>query len=641
MAILTRYIQISDRLLLEYQANKSLELEESGFVSLYYHTPYVVKDLQGNTMFLDNPSDSKVKEEYKSDLHFQGFTDKYGVNYYYPGFSDFAQGSGNINALLDYGKIASIEGGPFYNGDLPYDTIRIHILTGYVFNDVEGFNLKVKAKQRRFNKNTDSSVVNINNTEAIISSFVFHKGIMGKVVEFNPNPVYMSERFYDRFIEFKIPSVYTLALNNPNKKNQIDSSVINPTESEIEINKDLYSLMDLSQDSEVIFEFSNIEEDSFTPKVLLNTGTYEGEFHLGSTIRASLPFNSNADYFNVTMQEQDNGLIKYGAVWGSPNSKYITYINNSIMNNIESGAIPMYSTGFKDDNDGWEDFSEIYGTEARHWVIVHDLFVNYKYYAIESSQTDTLISREERFNFTEGFTSNSGNETNGGYSYKFRPVISHIQNYECKVIDIQYTARLLNRMNGATISRTSSISIDEAESKFGEDSYRLNMDNLMSWTIFNKQNIMSPKIDSGKASNVVTKYIKEFFDTSLVQMADTASGTYYNTNDVELMLYSATHNYKFQLVYNDSKTGNLRYLDLSGPYTYVLRFKDSAGNNIDCTPTYSKNMNLALGEIEFKVDESAANKILQVAEEKRKFYLICLNSDGSSSAMFSGKIQAM
>ena len=190
MAILTRYIQISDRLLLEYQANKSLELEESGFVSLYYHTPYVVKDLQGNTMFLDNPSDSKTKEEYKSDLHFQGFTDKYGVNYYYPGFSDFAQGSGNINALLDYGKIASIEGGPFYNGDLPYDTIRIHILTGYVFNDVEGFNLKIKAKQRRFNKNTDSSVVNINNTEAIISSFVFHKGIMGKVVEFNPNPVY-------------------------------------------------------------------------------------------------------------------------------------------------------------------------------------------------------------------------------------------------------------------------------------------------------------------------------------------------------------------------------------------------------------------------------------------------------------------
>lgn len=641
MAVISKFLQITDKLLLEYQANKSLELEESGYVPLFYHQPYVVKDLRGNIMFLDNPESPEIKKEFKSDLHFQGFSDKYNVNYFYPGFTDFTQGRGNVQSLVDYGKLASIEGGPFYTGDLPYDTVRIHILTGYVFNDVEGFNLKIKAKQRTYNKSVDSSVVNINNTEAIISSFVFHKGTMGKVVEFNINPIYMTERFYDRYIEFKFPSIYTLAINNPNKKNSLDTSTLNP-DSDIEINRDLYGLMDLSQDSDVIFEFSNIEDGALTTKTLLNTGSNEGDFHLSSIVRASIPFSSNGDYFNVVLEEnEDNGLIKYGAVWGSPNSKYISYINNSIMNNIESGAIPMYSTGFKDENDGWESFSEIYGTEARHWVIVHDLFINYKYYQIESAQTDTLISKEERFNFTELFNSNGGQESNGGYSYKFRPVVQHLQNYECKEVDILYTARLLNRMNGACIVRSGSMSIYDAEAKFGENAYRLSVDNISNWTIFNKTNIVSPTINTGASGNVITKYIREFYDTTTIQMQDSAEGTYYNTNDVQLQLYQATHNYLFQFVVTDPNSGVVKYLDLSGPYTYILRAKDSDGNNIDITPTQSSNMNKTLGQLEFQISESAATKILSVPEESRRFYVLCKNVDGSAPSMFAGSIIAM
>lgn len=641
MAVLTKFLQIDGKLLLEYQANKSLELEESGYVPLYYHQPYVVKDLRGNIMFLDNPETADIKKEYKSDLHFQAFTDKYGVNYFYPGFTDFTQGRGNVQALVDYGKIGSIEGGPFYTGDLPYDTVRIHILTGYVFNDIEGFNLRIKARQRTFNKSTDASVVNINNTEAIISSFTFHKGTMGKVVEFNPNPIYMTERFYDRYIEFKIPSIYTLAINNPNKKNTLDTSTFNPGAAEIEINKDLYSLMDLSQDSDVIFEFANIGDDSFKAKTLLNTGSNEGEFHLGSVVRATLPFSSNGDYFNVVLEElEDSGMLKYGAVWGSPNSKFISYINNSIMNNIESGAIPMYNSGFKDENDGWESFSEIYGTEARHWVIVHDLFINYKYYQIESSQSDSLISKEERFNFTETFNSLGGQESNGGYSYLFRPVVQHMQNYECKEVDILYTAKLLNRMNGACIIRSGSMSIFDAEAKFGENAYRLNVDNIANWTIFNKNNVMSPTINAGASGNVITKYIREFYDTTSIQMQDSAEGTYYNTNEVQIIIYQAAHNYKFEFVVTDPKTGTVRYMDLSGPYTYILRAKDVNGNNIDITPTQSSNMNKTAGQLEFKISEAAAMKMLEVPEENRRFYVLCKNVDGSNTSMFAGNYVA-
>ena len=64
MAVISKYLAISDYLLLEYQANKTLELEESGYVPLYYHQPYVIKDLRGNTMFLDNPESSVIKKEF-------------------------------------------------------------------------------------------------------------------------------------------------------------------------------------------------------------------------------------------------------------------------------------------------------------------------------------------------------------------------------------------------------------------------------------------------------------------------------------------------------------------------------------------------------------------------------------------------
>ena len=133
-----------------------------------------------------------------------------------------------------------------------------------------------------------------------------------------------------------------------------------------------------------------------------------------------------------------------------------------------------------------------------------------------------------------------------------------MQNYECKEVDILYTAKLLNRMNGACIIRSGSMSIFDAEAKFGENAYRLNVDNIANWTIFNKNNVMSPTINAGASGNVITKYIREFYDTTSIQMQDSAEGTYYNTNEVQIIIYQAAHNYKFEFVVTDPKTGTVR-----------------------------------------------------------------------------------
>lgn len=639
MSAITKYLAISDKLLLEYQANKSLELAESNFIPLSYHNPFVIEDLQGTIMFLDGPYKEDVKKEYKSDLHFQSFPDKYGTDWFYPGFNDYVQedSSALVHSMQNYSLIASIKGGPFSTGELPYDTVRIHILTGYVFDDVDGFVIRTKADQRKYNTSSDSSVKDITSSQAVISAFTFKKENMGKVVEFDPSPIYMSGKFYDRYIEFKIPSIYNLAINNPNKNSSLSSDVANSAGSDVSINSTLYGLLDLSQDSDITFEFSNIEKDVFTLDSIINSGENEGKYPLSSVLKASIPFSSNADYFNVVLMENSSlNALKYGAVWGASDSKYISYINNSIMNNIESGAIPMYNLGFKDENEGWEEFSSIYGTDARHWVIVHELYLVYKYYLLESSQTDDYIEREERYSFTEGFSSTTGGqETNGGYSYNFKPSVSHLSGYECKTINVTYTAKLMNRMNGATIVRTGTMSLSNAESKYGENAYSIDVDNIITWKIFNQSTISSPVIDSS-ARVSETKYVKQFYDATSVQMKNASDGSYSSAGSASISLYQSTHNYLFQFIIKDASTGAVKYLDLSGPYVYILRAKDRDGNNLDFSMVQDTAINKVLGQIEFQISEEAAQKMLLVDAGSRYFSILVKNTDGSYSSMFQG-----
>ena len=51
-------------------------------------------------------------------------------------------------------------------------------------------------------------------------------------------------------------------------------------------------------------------------------------------------------------------------------------------------------------------------------------------------------------------------------------------------------------------------------------------------------------------------------------------------------------------------------------------------------PTYSNNMNLSLGEIEFNVSNSIINRLRNVSPEDRYISIVSYNADGSTSSMY-------
>ena len=94
----------------------------------------------------------------------------------------------------------------------------------------------------------------------------------------------------------------------------------------------------------------------------------------------------------------------------------------------------------------------------------------------------------------------------------------------------------------------------------------------------------------------------------------------------------APKNYKFTFKKYGSD-GKYSYADLTAGY-YKLMFKDSGDNTVLIDPTYSKNMNLYLGEIEFNISSTNINRLSLVNESKRKMSILSYGEDGTVSSMF-------
>ena len=80
----------------------------------------------------------------------------------------------------------------------PFDTIRVHIVSGYNFEDVTGFLLQIRALD------TSGNFVDLAN-------FTWARQVLGTdVLKFSPNTLLLGNRFYDKYVEFKVPSVQEL-----------------------------------------------------------------------------------------------------------------------------------------------------------------------------------------------------------------------------------------------------------------------------------------------------------------------------------------------------------------------------------------------------------------------------------------------
>ena len=627
MAKISKFLQLDSRLLLEYTYDTYRQEQNTEDTEVSVIT---LKD--NRKMLFLNPVKNMMPQYYAESFMFSSFPDATDSVWNFPGYvnaatMNTAHDDTIVQDLIKNGLLMSESiSVPIRSAQLAFDTVKIHILSGYAFQDMEGFMLNIKASCINNSGNAD---------EALIRNFTFFKGmsiLSGKnsLIQYDYSPIYMSGKFYDRYISIQVPSIYFLG-------QQFDPSSNSSS---------IPDILKIDKSSNINIEFSEI--NNFTSennpfRYIRGYDIYgQGTFTLKSIVSAGIPYNSNSDYFNAKLGiDQDNNCITYYTTWGNPNDDQP--ITQNIMNEIETGQIPLINNTFTDDSgNDYDTFYDMYGEDARKWIIINKLDITYLYsgYSYISSEIDQFhslytLERHQNFTNTEDFSIASVTDSDSNYKFQYRPVIPVINGYECTGMSIEYTARLMNRLNGSEIVRIASTTIQSPETIFNDNSKRINTDNIYKWVIYNKKN--NSTIDASAFSqnknqqSQVTKYVTKFYSNTNI-IISTDSG---NTASSTLFLYETAHTYLFTL-YSDPDMSK-PYILPEGTSEYLFVYNDKNGIKHSIEPTYSSNMNIISGTIEYSINSDMAAAILG----GNMHYAVIIRNEAGTSTLFAGNIKSV
>ena len=538
---ISKYVQLNDFLLLEYEFNRDASVINCGnptvAETVFGVKQYFTNEIPGNTnnsLSLQSvPIDSKRSSWYVND----GSTETY---------YQYFDSSTSITTPTSY----------------PHDIIKVHIVSGYNFDEIAGFLLQIRAE--------DASGYLVD-----MSNFTWIKQVQGNyVVKFAVEPLYLGNRFYDKYVEFKIPSIGILG---------------GKTDPELEAELNIKALSDVYVQYSTITEIDN------------------HQYVISEKIQLQLPVTSNADNFNCFISESTAGdYIEYYATWNDT-------IIGEYMGDIESGRIPLFTSN--NPNDNYEQFIEEYGAQSSKWVVIHEIQV------YEQIPPETTLMTQ-RFQFTQ--------ENNFMTPNKFRPIIINSDIASSYTID--YICRLMNRMDGSQIIRKASFASSDPK-KYGRTFTRINIDNYIPYKIFNRIPGEVPNIISG-AGPQKTKYVKVFYDTTNVVLNMNNEVLPQGTGPMFLKDGDSVYKFKFEKLNASTDPPQRENVDLAGVYNYALSFVLDDKTKIEVSPTYSTNMNTTLGELEFKLMSDQVVKLL--SQTNNAFSIIIKNSDGTQYIFYEG-----
>lgn len=147
--------------------------------------------------------------------------------------------------------------------------------------------------------------------------------------------------------------------------------------------------------------------------------------------------------------------------------------------------------------------------------------------------------------------------------------------------------------------------------------------------VYNKIEQVSNEIKP-VVNNMGTKYIKVYYNSNDIVLDN--NGEYSGDGTYTMTLSPSPKNYKFTFRRMDNG-GNMEILDMSDS-VYKLYTRDAKGNDIVIDPTYSDNMNSAMGEIEFNVSMNNVMRLMEVPESERFMSILVINQDNTKYSMF-------
>ena len=524
-----------------------------------------------------------------------------------------------INPFDDTNEISKIEV-LNVSSRMRYDSIKMYFVSGYDFSDMMGLVCRVCLETKK-----------PGHPMLDLCDFFINKSTATKMVQYVSELLIIGSHIYDRFIEVKVPCLTDIWINTDNPSVGEDS--INNI-LEIRENAPLHIIMSSVEEGD--FELKDVNSKNTDIKSIVK-GSYRNqnnklnnlvncEFYLSSTLNGAIPTEELiSDRLGVYIAENnDLNSIEFCMTWRDAYGKAIP-LDYDIVANFNHGIL-LYDRSLIKEYSIYEideDYEVDDSVSIHNWVIMHNLRITY----CDENGIPLPEVNVEEYSMSQTF-----DRINKPSIFYYKPLITDSGVLEMTThLNIEYTARLMNIRDMVQFMNSGSLSITNNLNRYYINSVHTDYTDLIPFKIYNK--IVENKHEVTKSVNIVPKikYVKVFYDSTDIVLEGN-SGVYYSSDSIAVQFSQAPKNYKFVLK-NKKSDGVYDYMDLSDGY-YKLYAKGANGQEIIIEPTYSSNMNMLLGELEFTLTKTVLDTLEAVSPSDRKMSLIVQNEDNTISSLF-------
>jgi len=453
-----------------------------------------------------------------------------------------------------------------------YDTVRLHLLSGYDFPGLDGIILNIGWGEWDINGD-----VGRNFTPA---SQVYVKGGEDRI-NYSIVPLFLGDRFYDRYIEFSLPSLAN-------------------------VNFDFWNSPSSPVTLGYNYTFDNV---GFSQTSQINATLYE--INSTSTSRGNTFFLTGASYTTSFNQ-----------------SDLYSYVNAVIQENAEYDYIEYYPTW---NGQFLADYINLLNDAGGDWVVINQLD----------------LYEQLGINFVKTFSMSSLQETAFDAPAAFRPIVRNAALAISYSID--YTMRLMNRINGQEIVRKATFASTDPK-KYGPSLQRINvLEGFTPVKVYNKiintsSETIANSVQYVGSPTVLTQnvYVNSYYDLNYISVDSTTDmsvilGQFVYPQGTNYIFINKFDNYvKFKVFTKSPDKQQNITLDFSiTGMNAKLAFIMDDGSKTFISPTQDLTIaNPGAGELLFLIDSTLSTKLL--GGTQRDYFLVNQNPDGTETMIYSG-----
>ena len=551
----SRYIQITDWALLEYeyesQAIPNSEVKAFKIENEYTDTLQFINGDLATSMTGNVPNKSSI------------VTNVIGNYWAYTK-------SGVTDVFQDDPKITRTEVTSDLTSDIQYDKVKIHILAGFNLESLDGLIAEMKFNDKQGKSLTVAAHTYLSNETDW---------------NLNPEPLFLGDRLYDKYIEFRVPSLNSIITEfNANPSNNGSFGYIFTQDNTGFISDGLieFTLHEINETTVLNgvtnFLTGNKYDTSFLPADLFAL--------LGATVRES----ESGDYFEYFMT-WDNGF---------PGN----YINN--LNSVGGDWSIVHQV---------EVFEQVTTETVRtsNMTVLQD--GNYEQPNIFRP---IILNSNIAFSFTINYVMRFLNRANGQQIIRR----SSITSYEPKKYGRDLT-KITVQQGYRPISVYNKIVNSDNQN-----------DNLSS--IQNAGSLFQPAID--------TLYIPTYFSNTQIALSTVGNdsqeldGVIWGQGNGIILLNEFDNIIRFKIYQKNKDRDEFEPFDLTAADTYILTFILDDGEKIFIEPKRNSSISPIDGEIEFMINHEDSVKLLD--QDRKTFYIISRGSVGDTeTALYQGKYE--